>query len=114
GQADNGIAAVEAIRELEPDLVFLDVQMPGMTGIEVLSHLGPEQVPAVIFVTAYDEYALKAFDLTAVDYLVKPFEDERFERAFRRARRMVELEEVEQMTKRLLAVLQRAEQSARP
>src|SRR5690606_28306944 len=57
---------------------------------------------------------LKAFDLTAVDYLVKPFEDERFERAFRRARRMVELEEVEQMTKRLLAVLQRAEQSARP
>ena len=89
GTADNGDDAVDAIVRLRPDVVFLDVQMPGRTGVEVLEAL--EEVPAVIFTTAFDRYALKAFDLAAVDYLVKPFDDERFAEAFRRARRAVEV-----------------------
>ncbi|MFN2398182.1 MAG: LytR/AlgR family response regulator transcription factor [Gemmatimonadaceae bacterium] len=110
GTADNGDAAVEAIRDLKPDLVFLDVQMPGKTGLDVVWDVGPEVMPATIFVTAYDQYALKAFELAAVDYLVKPFDDERFEQAFRRARRMLELAEVGRMSEQLLAVLQGAHQ----
>ena len=105
GVADNGVAAVEAIDDLEPDLVFLDVQMPGMTGVEVVSQVGPEGMPATIFVTAYDHYAVKAFELAALDYLVKPFDDERFEQAFRRAREMIELHEVRRMTQRLVTLL---------
>jgi two-component system, LytTR family, response regulator len=86
GTASDGMAAVEAIRELHPDLVFLDVQMPGKSGVDVVKELG-EEMPATVFVTAYDQHAVQAFELEAVDYLVKPFDDERFEQAFRRARR---------------------------
>ena len=106
GTADDGDAAIEAIRDWNPDLLFLDVQMPGKTGIDVVREIGPEAMPATIFVTAYDQYALKAFELSAVDYLVKPFDDERFEQAFRRARRMIDLEEVGRLRSQLLAVLQ--------
>ncbi len=102
---DNGTAAVDAVRSLNPDLVFLDVQMPGKTGIDVVREIGADHMPPTIFVTAYDRYALQAFDLAAVDYLVKPFDDERFEQAFRRARRHVELEEIGELRERLLAVL---------
>ena len=109
GQIDNGEAAVAAIRTLKPDLVFLDVQMPGKTGVEVARAIGLEHMPITIFVTAYDHYALKAFDVAAVDYLVKPFDDERFEQAFRRARRMVELQEVSRLSEHLLALLQGAQ-----
>jgi two-component system, LytTR family, response regulator len=105
GMVDNGNAAIEAVRSLQPDLVFLDVQMPGKTGLDVVREIGPEEMPATIFVTAYDRYALQAFDVAAVDYLVKPFDDERFEQAFRRARRLVELEEMGGLRERLLAVL---------
>ena len=102
---DNGEAAVDAVRSLHPDITFLDVQMPGKTGIDVVREVGPEAMPLTIFVTAYDRYALQAFDLAAVDYLVKPFDDERFEQAFQRARRYVELEEMGELRERLLAVL---------
>ena len=102
---DNGTAAIDAVRALHPDLVFLDVQMPGKTGLDVVREIGADEMPATIFVTAYDRYALQAFDLAAVDYLVKPFDDERFEQAFRRARRHVELEEMGELRERLLAVL---------
>ena len=102
---DNGTAAVEAIRSLDPDIAFLDVQMPGKTGIDVVREVGPDSMPLTIFVTAYDRYALQAFDLAAVDYLVKPFDDERFEQAFQRARHYVELEEMGELRERLLAVL---------
>jgi len=105
GRAHNGDAAVRAIRELEPDLVFLDVQMPGKTGLDVVREIGPDEMPATIFVTAYDQYALKAFDVAAIDYLVKPFDDERFEQAFRRARRMIELEKVDRLSMELRALL---------
>ena len=106
GTADNGVAAVDAIRALAPDLVFLDIQMPGRTGLDVMREVGAERMPATIFVTAYDQHALRAFELAAVDYLVKPFDDERFEHAFRRARRLVELQEVDRLRGQLLAVLQ--------
>jgi two-component system LytT family response regulator len=108
GMADNGEAAITAIRTLQPDLVFLDVQMPGATGIEVIRTIGTAAMPATVFVTAYDQYALKAFDMAAIDYLVKPFDDERFEQAFARARRLIELEEVDRLSEQLLAVLQGA------
>jgi len=112
GAADSGAAAAAAIRDSAPDLVFLDVQMPGGTGLDVVREIGPASMPATIFVTAYDQYALQAFDVAAVDYLVKPFDDERFEQAFRRARRLVELAEVDRLRDRLLAVLQGAEPRA--
>ena len=89
GMAEDGIQAVNMIRALRPDLVFLDVQMPGKSGLEVAEEIG-EEMPVTIFITAYDQYALKAFEVAAVDYLVKPFDDERFSQAFRRARRSVE------------------------
>ena len=79
GEASNGEEAIEKIEELNPDLVFLDIQMPGMTGFEVLEHL--HVVPNVIFVTAYDEYALKAFEVNALDYVLKPVELTRLEKA---------------------------------
>lgn len=104
-EAGDGGAAVEGIRRLRPDLVFLDVQMPGKTGLDVVREVGVREMPATIFVTAYDQYALTAFDLAAVDYLMKPFDDERFARAFRRARRSIELEEFGRMRERLMAVL---------
>lgn len=80
----NGFEAVKAIAETKPDLVFLDVQMPKLDGFEVLELL--DSSPAVIFVTAYDQYAMRAFDAQAVDYLLKPFNTERFERALERAK----------------------------
>jgi two-component system LytT family response regulator len=82
----NGFEAVKAIAEKSPDLLFLDVQMPKLDGFEVLELIEPSQAPVVIFVTAYDQYAMRAFDAHAVDYLLKPFSAERFERALDRAR----------------------------
>jgi two-component system, LytTR family, response regulator len=112
GMIGDGISAVEAIRSLAPDLVFLDVQMPGMTGLEVVRTIGPTEMPITVFVTAYDKHALAAFDLAAIDYLVKPFDDERFEEAFERARRIARLEETSRLRDKLLSVLQEtAEQS---
>ena len=89
GTADTGPAAIESIRALQPDLVFLDVQMPGMTGLEVFESIGIEQMPVTIFTTAYDQYAVKAFELAALDYIMKPFDDERFAHALDRARESI-------------------------
>jgi len=86
GEFENGTKAVDAIRRDAPDLLFLDVQMPELDGFGVLQAIGPDRVPAVIFVTAYDEYALRAFDANATDYLLKPFDQERFRRSLDRAR----------------------------
>lgn len=106
GRIDNGRTAVEAIREQDPDLVFLDVQMPGMTGLEVVETIGASSMPATVFVTAYDQFALEAFEVAAVDYLVKPFDDERFATALDRARHRLELEEVGTVTRRLIEALE--------
>ena len=89
GECRDGAEAVARIRADRPDLVFLDVQMPERNGFEVLSSLQPNELPAVVFVTAYDEYALDAFEASAVDYLLKPFDRERFGRALARARRFL-------------------------
>ena len=86
----NGREAIDAIGSLKPDLVFLDVQMPTVGGFEVIAAVGVEEMPAVIFVTAYDEYALRAFEVNAVDYLLKPFDGERLRTAVARAKRVIE------------------------
>lgn len=100
-----GRAAVEAIREQDPDLALLDIQMPGLTGLDVVQTIGVDQMPVVIFVTAYDQHALRAFDVAAVDYLLKPFDDERFTEALERARRYIRLHQVDALRDQLMAVL---------
>ncbi|MEO7458155.1 MAG: LytTR family DNA-binding domain-containing protein [Gemmatimonadaceae bacterium] len=107
GMATSGDDAVAKIRELAPDIVFLDVQMPGMTGLEVVEEIGASAMPATIFCTAYDQYAIRAFDVAAVDYLLKPYDDERFEEAFNRARRRLALEGVERLRGQLMSMLER-------
>ena len=87
GEAGDGAAARTLIRDERPDLVFLDVQMPGMSGFDVLAAIAGEHLPVIVFVTAYDQYAIRAFDVHAVDYLLKPFTKERFDEAVRRAMR---------------------------
>lgn len=82
---ENGKEAIDAIHKFQPDLVFLDIQMPEVNGFEVIAEVGPEKMPVVIFATAYDQYALRAFQAAALDYLLKPFDDERFEQALDRA-----------------------------
>jgi two-component system LytT family response regulator len=86
----NGIEAVSAINETKPDLIFLDIQMPGLDGFEVLSEISRDHLPEIIFVTAYDKYTLKAFSAHALDYLLKPFDDERFKEALQYARARME------------------------
>src|SRR5678816_2167450 len=90
GECGNGTDAVKSISELNPDLVFLDIQMPGKNGFEVIKSLNSKKLPTIIFVTAYDQYALQAFDVHALDYLLKPFNRDRFQRAVDRARDQVE------------------------
>src|SRR5689334_19021134 len=84
-EAMNGREAVSLIEQESPDLVLLDVQMPGMNGLEVVDAVGPENMPAVIFATAHDQYAIRAFEVSALDYLLKPVIQERFDVAFARA-----------------------------
>jgi two-component system, LytTR family, response regulator len=105
GTAADGVAAIEAIRTRRPDLVFLDVQMPRMSGLDVVQTVGPAEMPTTVFVTAHDEYALNAFDAAAVDYLVKPFKDDRFVEAVRRARRYIDFAGRERLHEQLLALL---------
>jgi two-component system LytT family response regulator len=106
GECRDGAEAVTRIRADRPDLVFLDVQMPELTGFEVLSALEPNDVPAIVFVTAYDEYALDAFEASAVDYLLKPFDRERFARALTRARRFLAGDQLAVFRARVASVLQ--------
>ena len=86
GESKDGFEAVAGIRKLKPDLLFLDVQMPGKDGFSVLDDLAPEETPVVIFLTAYDRYAVRAFEAAALDYLLKPFDEDRFAKAVARAR----------------------------
>lgn len=102
----NGHEAVKAINTHSPALIFLDIQMPEMDGFDVLAHVGPEQIQAIIFVTAFDQYALKAFEVHALDYLLKPFDDERFTRALERAKSQIAAREIDQLSERLLALLE--------
>ena len=87
GEFADGVTAVQGIMAVSPDVVFLDIQMPGLSGLEVAAQLQPEDAPLLVFVTAYDAHALAAFDLNAVDYLLKPYDEERFHRALDRVRK---------------------------
>jgi two-component system LytT family response regulator len=90
-ECGDGLSAVTAIRELAPELVFLDVQMPGLDGFGVIEAVGPEVMPTTVFVTAYDQHAIRAFEAHAIDYLLKPFDDARFAQALKHARRQIDL-----------------------
>jgi two-component system, LytTR family, response regulator len=105
GQCRDGEEAVSAIHERHPDLVLLDVEMPRMDGFEVIDTIGPERMPMVIFVTAYDQHAIKAFQVRALDYLLKPFDRERFSDALQRARTQIESQTNGDLGKRLLALM---------
>ena len=83
-EAKHGAEAIRLIRDEAPDLVFLDVQMPGIDGFDVVREIGPQQMPGVIFVTAHDRYAIRAFEINAIDYLLKPVSRDRFDEAMRR------------------------------
>ena len=106
GECANGRRAVAAIRELSPDLVFLDVRMPGLDGFGVLAELPPERWPLVVFVTAYDQHAVRAFEVHALDYLLKPFEYDRLREAVRRARLKLDRRDGPLEQTRLLALFE--------
>lgn len=107
GECAGGREAVRAIRDTEPDLVFLDVQMPEVDGFAVVEEIGVERMPVVIFVTAYNQYALKAFEVAALDYLLKPYDDERFATAVSRAKQQLRRGEVANLTRRLISLLEK-------
>jgi two-component system LytT family response regulator len=92
-ECENGCEAIDTIRDLKPDLVFLDVQMPEIGGFEVIETIGVNKMPTVIFVTAYDEFALRAFEVHAIDYLLKPFDKKRLVKAIERAKREIKKQE---------------------
>jgi len=102
----NGKEAIDSLEESPPDLLFLDIQMPEIDGFDVLQAIGVGRVPAVIFVTAYDQFALRAFEAHALDYLLKPFDDERFEAALQRARERVRQQQRGDLDRRLQSLLE--------
>jgi two-component system LytT family response regulator len=104
-ECSNGAEAVRQIRALQPDLLLLDVQMPGLDGFGVVEEIGAAQMPATIFVTAYDQYALKAFEVSALDYLLKPFSDERFENSLARVLSFVSGRRREDLSHQILSLL---------
>jgi two-component system LytT family response regulator len=111
GESPDGLSALTAIRDEAPELVFLDVQMPAMDGFALLRQLDPAQLPVVVFVTAYDRYALQAFDAHALDYLLKPFDDQRFRRAVARAREGVGQARLGRAGQQLRAMLEEVSQA---
>ncbi|MDX1661339.1 MAG: LytTR family DNA-binding domain-containing protein [Gemmatimonadota bacterium] len=113
GECASGGVAVEAMTELEPDLVFLDIQMPEKSGFEALAEAEFGRTPVVVFVTAHDEYALAAFEHQALDYLLKPFDDERFEQTLRRAIHRLEERETADLRTQLLSLLDVQERARR-
>ena len=106
GESANGREALTAIRAHSPDLIFLDVQMPELGGFELLASLEPGNIPYVIFVTAYDQYAVRAFEVHALDYLLKPFDQERFNSSWQRARTRILSERNGGMDQRILTLLE--------
>ncbi|HET9439361.1 MAG TPA: LytTR family DNA-binding domain-containing protein [Longimicrobiales bacterium] len=107
GEAGSGSEAVRVIEEEDPDLVLLDVQVPELNGFEVLAQLDLPRLPLVVFVTAYDEYALRAFEVSAVDYLLKPFDRERFQAALERVKQHFRTRDVDELRSRVRELLDR-------
>jgi two-component system LytT family response regulator len=114
GECGDGNGAVEAINRLQPDLVFLDIQMPEVGGFEVIETIGVDSMPTVIFVTAYDEFAIRAFEVNVIDYLLKPFDKERLTNAVARARREIECKDISKATRLNLEKLIREVKSEEP
>ena len=106
GEAASGREALALLRKHPTDLVFLDIQMPELDGFGVLENIEAQELPVIVFVTAFDQYALKAFEFHALDYLLKPFDDARFEKALRQAKLQVEQREVKDLSQRLVALLE--------
>jgi two-component system LytT family response regulator len=106
GECADGRSAVSLIQAAKPDIVFLDVQMPETDGFGVLSALSAEPLPIIIFVTAYDQYALRAFEVHALDYLLKPFDRERFDQAFKRAKTLLSQKRAGNLNDRIIALLE--------
>jgi two-component system LytT family response regulator len=106
GECADGRAAVVAIEQTEPDLLLLDIQMPSMDGFEVLRAVGPDRMPRVVFVTAYDQFAVRAFEVHALDYLLKPFSDKRFFDAMARAKQAMHQAGQNDLSARLLGLLE--------
>ena len=104
-EARNGTETVAAIRERRPDLVLLDVQMPRMNGLDVVEAVGPDRMPPVIFVTAHDRYAIRAFEISAVDYLLKPVTQQRFRVAFERAKSHLGVGTADEAARQMRSVL---------
>jgi two-component system, LytTR family, response regulator len=102
----NGQDAIDAIQLHSPDLVFLDVEMPGIDGFGVLEALRPDRIPTIIFVTAYDQYAVRAFEVYALDYLLKPFDQERFDKALARAKGHIANQHNDALSQRILSALE--------
>lgn len=109
---DDGAAAIDVIARLQPDLVVLDVQMPEADGFDVIRAIGPERMPVTVFVTAFDQFAVRAFEVCAVDYVLKPFEDDRLLRAIERAKRAVRRSEIDVLGARLAALLAESQRAA--
>ena len=105
GQCANGREALAAVTQHKPDAVFLDIQMPGMSGFDVLTQLPQESLPVIVFVTAYDEYAIRAFEAKAVDYLLKPVDDDRFRAALERVRNHVRARSAASQRDRLMEII---------
>ena len=108
----NGSEAINAINEYKPDLIFLDIQMPEINGFDVLDNLEPP-LPIIVFVTAYDEYALKAFEVHAVDYLLKPFDRKRFEKSLEQVKRNLRVKNSEDLDRRFNQLLQAVQNQER-
>lgn len=106
GQCEDGASAIAAINELQPDLVFLDIQMPGLGGFDVIAAIGLERMPPVIFVTAFDQFALRAFDVHAIDYVLKPIASERFQQALGWARETLRQPAAGRLKERIAAALE--------
>lgn len=106
GVCSDGASAVECIESARPDLVFLDVQMPGMSGFDVIENLDPSHLPAVVFVTAHDGHAIRAFEIHALDFLLKPFDQTRFEKALERARAQLAAKKSSAIDPRLVSLLE--------
>ncbi len=104
-QCGDGQSAVQSIEQKKPDLVFLDIQMPELNGFEVLGALEPDEIPVIVFVTAYDQYAIKAFEIHALDYLLKPFDRERFKSTLKRAREQLEAQNLSKLHEKISILL---------
>lgn len=111
GECANGREAIAAIKKQSPDLLFLDVQMPLLDGFGVVEAIGVDYLPAVVFVTAYDEHAIRAFEVDALDYLLKPIDHDRFQKTLTRVRRQIDGAKTEPLQQKLASLLQHLEES---